>query len=43
MSSWWAKDDTRDPKEGRDGGPKTITPEHKKIKQKLINTKQIGT
>ena len=24
MSSWWGNDDTRDPKEGRDRGAKTI-------------------
>ena len=25
MSSWWSKDDTRDPREGRDRGGKIIT------------------
>ena len=25
MSSWWGKDDTRDPREGRDSGVKIIT------------------
>ena len=25
MSSWWGKDDTRDPREGRDKGAKMIT------------------
>ena len=25
MSSWWGKDDTREPREGRDRGATTIT------------------
>ena len=25
MSSWWGKDDTKDPREGRDGGAKLLT------------------
>ena len=24
MSSWWGKDDKRDPRKGRDGGPKPL-------------------
>ena len=36
MSNWWAKDDTRDPKESRDEGPKN---KNNKTKQKGTKTK----
>ena len=38
-SSWWAKEDTRDPKEGRDEEPKNNT----KTKQRLQIQNQIET
>ena len=37
MSSWWVKDDTRDPKEGKDEGLKH---NNNKTKQKVTETKQ---
>ena len=37
MSAWWAKDDTRDKKEGRDEGLKN---NNKKTQQKVPKTKQ---
>ena len=35
MSSWWAKDDTSDPNEGRDEEPEKYN--NKKTKQKVTN------
>ena len=34
MSSWWAQDDTRDPKECRDEGLKTTIKQNKKVFKK---------
>ena len=42
MSSWWDKDDTRDPREGRDGGAKTGRTIIK-IKQKLTKNQTNST